>query len=210
LLGFARGIRHIRFMKLLPTLLFAGLVLSTSSVFAAGESLQQILSDAQTAYLQGDMVTAKRNFDIVVQLDPKNQVARNYLRIIQTQLASAPKGNAIEKQLGSVILPKVDFKEASLGSVFDYLRQQVPKVSNGKSTVNFVLQVPDDVLQTKQVTLQLSNVPFTVALKYLCDLAELQAEYEQYAVKITPRGAGAKPVAAPAAPETPKIPGLAN
>jgi hypothetical protein len=199
-------------MKLLPTLLFAGLVLSTPSIFAAGESLQQILSDAQTAYLQGDMVAAKRNFDIVVQLDPKNQVARNYLRIIQSQLAAAPKGNQIEKQLSSVILPKVDFREATLGSVFEYLRQQVPKVSNGKSTVNFVIQVPDQDLQTKQVTLQLTSVPFTVALKYLCDLAELQAEYQQYAIKIMPRGAGAKPVSAPtsdtAAP--PKIPGLAN
>lgn len=197
-------------MKLLPTLLFAGLVLSTPSLFAAGESLQQIMTDAQTAYLQGDLATAKKNFEMVVQVDPKNQVARNYLRMIQTQQAAAPKGNAIEKQLSTVILPKVDFREASIGSVFDFLRQQVPKVSNNKASVNFVLQVPDTTLQQQQVSLQLTNVPFTVALKYLCDLAELSAEYQQYAIKITPRGAGAKPVAAPEAPAVPKIPGLAN
>jgi hypothetical protein len=198
-------------MKLLPTLMFAALVLSTPAGFAAGESLQQILSDAQTAYLQGDMVTAKRNFEIVIQLDPKNQVARNYLRIIQSQLAAAPKGSQIEKQLSTVILPKVDLKEATLGSVFEYLRQQVPKVTGGKSTVNFVIQVPDADLQTKQVTLQLTSVPFTVALKYLCDLAELQAEYQQYAIKITPRGAGAKPIVPAAEASTvQKIPGLAN
>ncbi len=86
----------------------------------------------------------------------------------------------------------------------------MPKISNGKSTVNFVLQVPDQTLQSQTVTLQLSNVPFPVALKYLCDLAELQAEYQQYAIKVTPRGAGAaKPVAAPE-PAKPTIPGLAN
>jgi hypothetical protein len=198
-------------MKFLPTLFFAGLVLSTPSVFAAGESAQQILSDAQTAYIQGDLVTAKKNFDMVLQLDPKNQVARNYLRILQSQLAAAPKGNVIEKQLSTVILPKVDFRDASIGSVFDYLRQQVPKITGGKTTVNFVIQVPDATLQSQTVTLQLGNVPFPVALKYLCDLAELQAEYQQYAIKITPRGAGsAKPATAPETAATPKIPGLAN
>lgn len=197
-------------MKLLPSLLFAGLLLSTSPLFAAGESLQQVLSDAQTAYIQGDLVTAKKNFEMVVQLDPKNVVARNYLRILQSQLAAAPKGNAIEKQLSTVILPKVDFRDASIGSVFDYLRQQVPKISNGKANVNFVLQVPDQTLQSQTVTLQLSNVPFPVALKYLCDLAELQAEYQQYAIKVTPRGAAPKPVAAPDTNKPPTIPGLAN
>ena len=198
-------------MKLLPSLVLAGLVLSTTPVFAAGESVQQILSDAQTAYLQGDLATAKKDFDMVLQLDPKNQVARNYMRILQSQLAAAPKGNVMEKQLSTVILPKLDFRDASIGSVFDYLRQQVPKVTAGKSTVNFVLQVPDATLQSQTVTLQLTNVPFPVALKYLCDLAELQPEYQQYAVKITPRGAAtAKPTTAPETAGPPKIPGLAN
>jgi hypothetical protein len=197
-------------MKLLPTLLFAGLVLLTPSLFAASESLTQIMTDAQVALQRGDLATAKKNFEIVTQLDPKNQVAQNYLRLVNTQLAAAPKGNAIEKQLGSVILPKVDFRDASIGSVFDYLRQQVPKLTNGKTNVNFVLQVPDQTLQSQTVTLQLSNVPFTVALKYLCDLADLQAEYQQYAIKVSARGAAPAKPATTEAPAVPKIPGLAE
>jgi hypothetical protein len=210
-LGNQPHVRHIRCMKLLPTLFFAALVLSTPSVFAANESLQQILSDGTVAFQRGDLATAKRNFEIVVQLDPKNQVAQNYLRMVQTQLAAAPKGNAIEKQLSSVVLPKVDFRDASVGSVFDYLRQQVPKLTKDKMGVSFVLQVPADVLQNKTISLQLSNVPFPVALKYVCDLAEMQAVYEQYAIRITPRGtAPAKPATAPEVAGPPKIPGLAE
>jgi hypothetical protein len=185
-------------MKFLPVLLVVSLAIFAPQLEGAGESLQQILSDAQTAFIRGDLATAKKNFQIVTQADPKNQVAQNYLRMIRAQEANAPKGNVMEKELSTVVLPKIDFKEATLGSVFDYLRQQVPKVSGGKKSVNFVLQVPEDRLQA-QVTLQLTNIPFTEALRYLADLSNLQLEYQTYAIKVTAKGGGPVSTSTPGA-----------
>ena len=184
-------------MKLLPTFLTASALLFAAPLFAASESVTQVMEDAQRAYASGDMATAKKDFQIVVELDPKNTTARNYLRNIQAREALQPRSGDIEKQFANIILPKVEFKEATLGSVFDYLRQQVPKVTNGKTNVNFVLAVPDTQLTTQAVTLQLTNIPFTETLRYLADLAALQIEYQKYAIKVSPKGAGA--VAAPVA-----------
>src|SRR6478609_595363 len=102
------------------------------------------MSDAQTAYIRGDIETAKKNFELALRMDSHNQTAINYLRMIKAQELKNPKGNDQEKQLAQVIMPKVEFREATLGSTLDFLRQQLAKVSNGKQSVNFVLQVPEE------------------------------------------------------------------
>jgi hypothetical protein len=199
-------------MKFLPTCFFVGALALAPSLQAAGESLQQILSDAQTAYMRGDVATAKKNFQIVSELDPKNIIARNFLRQIAVAEARAPKGNEMERQLSSVIMPKVEFQEATLASALEYLRQQVTKVSGGKSSVNFVVQLPPEQVNAP-VTINLRNVPVTEVIRYLGDLANLKFEYEKYAIKVTPKGGAAMTRAAaapeqPAAPATSAIPGL--
>lgn len=198
-------------MKLLPFFVVAGVLLATPSLFAAGESVQQILSDAQTAMLRNDTVTAKKNFEMVLQADPKNQIARNYLRIIAAQEAKAPKGSDTERQLATVIIPQVDFKEATLSSALEFLRQQVTKVSGGKTTVNFVVQLPEAQANVP-VTLSVRTIPMTEVLRYIGDLAQVKFEYEKYAVKVKPAPGATVTAVAPAIPAAePKeatIPGL--
>src|SRR4051812_37275412 len=172
----------VEFMKLLPMIALAGALLLAPAVMAASPSVQQLLSDAQTAFIRGDLAAAKQGFTLVTQIEPRNQLALNYLRMIAVKEAQAPKGNDMEKRLSTVIIPKVDFKEVTLGSALDYLRQTVAKVSDGKASVNFVVQLPEDQVKTQPVTLVLSNVPFTEVLRYLGDVAGLQFEYEKYAV----------------------------
>jgi hypothetical protein len=53
-----------------------------------------------------------------------------------------PAPSSIQKQLEGADCPKVEFKEATLGSVLDFLKQTAAKVSEGKTAVNFVVQLP--------------------------------------------------------------------
>lgn len=172
------------------------------------------MSEAQTAYIRGDTEGAKKQFQLVLQIDPRNQVASNYLRMIQAQDAKKPVGNNQEIQLAKLIIPKLEFRDATLGSAIEYLRQAVTKASDGKQSVNFVLNIPDEQAKTQTITLALSNIPFTEVVKYIGELAGLRFDYEKYAIKVSSKGGatasatGTAP--APAAPATPAIPGLAQ
>lgn len=177
----------------------------------AQQSVPQLLSAAQTAYMRGDSETAKKGFQEVLRVDPKNQLAINYLRMIAVQDSQKPKGNSQEKALQSVIIPKIEFREATLGAAFDFLKNAIGKASNGAQSVNFVLKLPPDQLNTATVTLSLTNIPATEAIKYIAELAGVEVTYDKYAISISPKGGAVVStgtVAPPEPPTTPKIPGL--
>jgi len=108
-----------------------------------------------------------------------------------------PKGNDQEKQLAALIIPQISFKDATLGSALDYLKKSVEKASGGKQAVNFVIQLPAEQVNTQTVTLNLSNIPFTEAVRYLGDLANATIVYDKYAIMVKPK-AGAPTLPAPA------------
>ena len=172
-------------MKFLPFLAVAVALLPLSA--PAQSSVQSIMSEAQTAYIRGDIAEAKRGFELVLRADPRNQVAINYLRMIKVQQAKQPQGNATEARLTTVILPKVEFKDATLGAALDYLKQSVAKASDGKQNVSFVLQLPNNEAESKTVTLSLRDVPLTEALKYLGGLVNVDFVYDKYAVLVKPK-----------------------
>jgi hypothetical protein len=194
--------------SLLPA--FALALIALMPTAAHGQSAQQVLSEAQTAYIRGDIEGAKRGFEMVYRMDPRNQVAINYLRLIKAQEGKAPKGSDMEHQLATVVIPKIELREATFAAALEFLRQSVAKTTNGKTAVNFVVNLPEES-KNLPVTLVLTNVPFTEVLRYLGGLANVHFEYDKYAITVKP-GSGAAPAApAPAAtPATPSIPGLPN
>jgi hypothetical protein len=188
-------------MKFLPSLLLtvsASLLLATTDA-SAQKSVQQMLSEAQTTYIRGDMAAAEQQFRAIVQIEPRNQIAIRYLGMIKAAKNKAPKGNEVEKQLAAVMIPKIEFKEATLGSALEYLKQTVAKASGGKASVNFVVQLPEQQVNTQTVTLSLTNVPFTEVLRYIGGLANIQFDYDRYAVIVRPKGAAAATASAEAA-----------
>jgi len=171
---------------LLPLLI--GLVASSLPVAAQQSSM---LSQAQRAYMAGDVATAKPLFEKVLASDPQNVAARNFLKAIAETEAQAGPGAKLEKQLQTLILPNVEFKEATLDSVLDALRKQASKASGGKIEPNFVVQPGVNV--SSPVTLRLSNIPFLEVLRYVAQLVQADIVVDRYAITLKP-----KAVAAPA------------
>lgn len=178
-------------MNPLRIFLFTLVVTLPLAVLAAPAEVQQLLTEAQTAYMRGDIATAKADFEMVNQIDPRNQVAIGYLLRIKVAEANKPKGNDQEKQLAALIMPKVELKEATLGAALDFLKKAVERQSAGKLAVNFVVQLPDDQVKSQAVTLSLSNVPFTEVLRYLGGVAGLNFVYDKYAIIVKPQTAAA-------------------
>ena len=162
---------------------FAVLAIATAS-FA--ESTQELLTQAQVAYQRGEIEKAKKLFTAVVQADPGNPTAIGFLRKIAGEEKNKPGTSSIQKQMETLMIPKVEFKEATLGSVLDFLKQTAAKVSDGKAAVNFVVQLPEDQVKTKTVTLSLTNVPMSEVLRYLGGLADVDFSYEKYAILVKP------------------------
>ena len=171
----------------------------TSIVLGVGafaESTQELLTAAQIAYGKGDIETAKKNFQAVNKADPKNQVAIGFLRKIAVEEAKKPAPSTTQKQLEKLMLPKVEFRDATFASVLDFLKQAATKNSDGKITVSFVMQIPEDQ-KTQTVTLSLANVPYSEVLRYLGELAKVEFVYDKYAIVVKPKSGAAAAETAP-------------
>ena len=169
-------------MKRITALLLA---VFTLSILPAAAQQSATLSQAQKAYLAGDIATAKPLFEQVLRDDPQNIAARNYLKAILLAEAQAGPGAQVEKQLQALILPKVEFKDATLDSVLDALKQQAAKASGGKIVPNFVVQA--GVNKSAPVTLQLTNIPFREAMRYVGDLVQADFVVDKYAIVVKPK-----------------------
>ena len=93
----------------------------------------------------------------------------------------------MEKRLQMLILPQVAFQNATLDSALDALRQHAIKASGGKLQPSFV--VDPNVNAATPVTLNLSNIPFIEALRYVCIQAKAQFKVEKYAIIVSPKSA---------------------
>lgn len=149
--------------------------------------IQQLLQEGQTAYQKGDLAAAKSAFEMVYSMDSRNITAINFLKLIKTRGNVNPKTLPIERQVASIVIPQIQFRDATLGSAVDYLKKAVDKQSGGKVAVNFVVKLPPEQITTQTVTLSLNQVPFTEAVKYLASVANLDVEYQQYAIVLKPK-----------------------
>jgi hypothetical protein len=182
-------------MATLPRTLLVQAAVAALAVRAFAQGTPELLKDGQAAFLRGDLTTAKRHFERVYELEPRNTVAIAYLRRIQMaqgKATAAPPQR--EKQIAAMVLPKVDFRQVALGEALEALRQQCARLYPQSAPVSFVL--PEASLASTPITLSLTNVPLTEALRYAAELARAQVAYEPYAIVIRP----AAPCAPPAQP----------
>ncbi len=72
-------------MKTFPLLVvMAAMLFFTQAARAQAQqvSVQDALTEAQHDYIRGDLDAAKERFQFVLELDPHNLTAQNYLRMI--------------------------------------------------------------------------------------------------------------------------------
>ncbi len=174
-------------MKLLPFIALSVCLLALAGV-AHGENIRDFLTAGQVAMQKGDIATAKKNLEIVYRMDPRNPVAIGLLKQIAIQEKNSNTAGATqEKALAKVIIPKLAFKEATFDSALAFLKTKVDEVSGGKQSVNFVVQPSVD--QKMTVTLNLTNIPASEAIRYLGELTNTRFDFQKFAVMVSPKGA---------------------
>ena len=156
------------------------LLLSASPLLAQTAELQ---AEAVKAYQAGDYTTAKSLFESVLAVDPKNPAAPNYLRMIATKEKGG--GSGVEPALRKLLIPKVDFQDATVRESVEFVTQKVRSLSDGKLVMNVVWLVPADT--PARITLSLQNVPAAEVLRYIAESAKLRLDYDEHAVTIRPK-----------------------
>lgn len=108
-------------------------------------------------------------------------------------------GNAaIDQKLKQIIIPTLEFSEARLTEVIDFLGQKAQELDTSetdpsKRGVNFVIDSEnaggDDPGQ-RTLTVRLANVPLGVALKYAAQQVGMTYRTDNFAVRIVPPSTG--------------------
>jgi len=163
--------------------IFLSVLVCTAAIAPA--VAQSPLTEGQKAFAMGDDQTARVKFEAVLAAQPENAVARNYLWMMRMAEAQVPLAARLDRQIQTLVLPKVEVNEATLESVLEALQQEVAVVSGGKTQANFVLMPGIDPMA--KVTLHLSAIPFAEVLRYLGDLLGAKVVAERYAICIGPQ-----------------------
>jgi plastocyanin len=100
----------------------------------------------------------------------------------ELDVGSEPSRAPIAERMRARVIPVIDFTEATLDEAVDYLRSQ-----SGDSPINLVVlnrAWRADGEEEPRISLQLRDVPFEVALKYVSEFAGLTYRIDPHAVVI--------------------------
>jgi general secretion pathway protein D len=89
----------------------------------------------------------------------------------------------IQSKLKDLVIPKVDFSEATLEEVVEYLRVRSRDLDKTGRGVDFVVNLPENQA-SRQITLYLENVPLAEVVRYVTEKAAATFRVEDRAVRI--------------------------
>jgi hypothetical protein len=169
----------IRFLRGAAVTGLAAFLCIGSALAADQQSLAQIFEQGRAAYHRGDFVTAQTLLSKVAAAKPDHFETRAMLANIQSQ-NKAPV--SVQKTYEAIVLPKVDFQEATLTEAAQALSLLGKNAANGKVSPNII--VKPKAGEGAKITLTLQNVPLTEAIRYIADLSQCKASYDKHAVVI--------------------------
>ena len=142
---------------------------------------------------KGDRSGAKAAFEEALRLNPGHANARFHLLELRGS-GERMAAKARELRLQQVTLPVITLDDVPLDEALNALDLLVRKESKDQYVPNFVIQDAGGELAKRKVSLQLRNVPATVALKYILESCRATSRFEEHAIVIQAAGGGgAKP-----------------
>jgi len=118
-----------------------------------------------------------------LQQNPNDATPQRLLAEIQNlKQARGPRAD-LTWQINSIIIPEVNFREAGVADIIEFLRTESKKISGAENPINFVWKAPE-AFKTAKITLSLHQVPLAEALKYVTEIAGLRYRVDPYAVVI--------------------------
>ena len=100
--------------------------------------------------------------------------------------ARGPRVETLLQKARGIVLPAVEFKNASVAEAVEFLRAKSRELDPEKQGVNILLR--NDPPSRAEITLSLRDVPLNEAIRYTSELAGMELVWEIYAAIIRPIG----------------------
>ena len=154
-------------------------------------TIQDLFDAGKAAFFRDDFATTKRLLTAVNKADPKHQPTVIMLRnIALAEKAEAAKRNSLEGRMQRMVIPQLDLQEARVTEVLDFLQLKAAELSAGGAKPNFIVKL-DEAAARQSITLKLTQVSVSDALRALATTAGLEISYDQFAVTIRSKTAAA-------------------
>jgi general secretion pathway protein D len=146
---------------------------------------------ANNAYneARGDMLTqVDRSWELPVR---RFEVGAS--TIIEQPQIDTRGTSLINRKLDEIIIPRVDFRDATIREALDFLKQRSVALDTTdqdptRRGINIVLKVPVDSPEADaRITLSLNDIPLRAAIDYVAKAANLKLKVEPYAVAVVPQ-----------------------
>lgn len=120
---------------------------------------------------------------------PVRRVELGPSAVIEQPILLTRGTQSINRKLDDIIIPRINFTDATVREAIEYLRQRSAAedggAPDGDRGVNIVLKL-DQAAASQTITIDLNNIPLREALDYITRLANLKIKVEPYAVLIVP------------------------
>ncbi len=146
---------------------------------------------ATTAYneARGDMLTqVDRSWELPVR---RFEVGAS--TIIEQPQIDTRGTSLINRKLDEIIIPRVDFRDATIREALDFLKQRAIALDTteqdpSRRGINVILKVAADSPEAdSRITLSLNDIPLRAAIDYVAKAANLKLKIEPYAVAVVPQ-----------------------
>jgi len=152
---------------------------------ATASEANEFYTAAMKLYGQGEVLAALEELNYALEIEPGHTRAQALRRSIMARHGNLLGIMVQKRKLEGLVLPEVRLKNATFSTAIAYLRDQAIKASGGSYSPNFVLQAGPEYAQRK-VTLEVTSIPLSDALRYLCDMAGLRYRPDKHAIIISP------------------------
>ncbi len=106
---------------------------------------------------------------------------------------AATHGSKLRDKATAIILTKVKFKDATLAQAIEYLQIKSTELDPQHAGLNLVIEKPDHE-KGALISLDLTNVPVSEALRYVASLSNRVVRYEALATVVAPKPAAGEMV----------------
>jgi hypothetical protein len=168
----------------------AVLVMAMASGWAAEQDLAKLYEEGRAAYYRGDLNEAVEKLQVVREAMPDHGATRAMLANALTKIGAQGGGNELEASYAKIVVPRVELVEISVAEALPLLGELGFRASGEKVRPNLLLR--PGAGGDARISLTLSEVPLTEAIRYVAQMAGLEVKYEKFAVVIGPRAGAAE------------------
>ena len=162
------------------------LILGVPPPAASGQPIVEVTAQSATFDQKANTAVFSGDASAKVQRpgqDPLVLEADN-LRVVG--ITPAAVESAAHKKAATILIPKLELREASVTEAVDFLRTKAHELDPEKTGVNIILKATGTPAEAR-ITLALTNMPLSEALRYVADLANLKLSTEPNAFVLEPK-----------------------